>query len=39
MLAAIARASGGRVLWAELEPHDGAAAGALRAPEPQRSSA
>jgi DNA polymerase-3 subunit epsilon len=39
MLAVIARASGGRVLWAVLEPHDAAATLADREAAPQRSSA
>jgi DNA polymerase III subunit epsilon len=39
MLAVIARASGGRVLWAATESRAGVAAAASRAPEPQRSSA
>jgi DNA polymerase III subunit epsilon len=39
MLALIARASGGRVLWAGMEPGAGLASPAVRAAEPQRSSA
>jgi DNA polymerase III subunit epsilon len=39
MLAVIAKASGGRVLWAAMELRDSAAAAPSRAPEPQRSSA
>jgi DNA polymerase III subunit epsilon len=39
MLAVIARASGGRVLWAVLEPHDAAPPLAEREAAPQRSSA
>ena len=39
MLAVIAKASGGRVLWAATESRDSVAAAASRAAEPQRSSA
>jgi DNA polymerase III subunit epsilon len=39
MLAVMAKASGGRVLWGAMEPRDSVAAAAARAPEPQRSSA
>jgi hypothetical protein len=39
MLAAIAKASGGRVLWPASEPREAAVVLALPAAEPQRSSA
>ena len=39
MLAVIAKASGGRLLWPAMEPRDSVAAAPLRPPEPQRSSA
>jgi DNA polymerase-3 subunit epsilon len=39
MLAAIAKASGGRVLWAAMEPRETLASAPPRAAEPQRSSA